>query len=430
VNTLSLRFLLLTSLTLIILSFHCPGQEQSPMLTIPLHQGGTPTSASFLPEPLQKNHPLKLSVKETLLRLQRNSTHKLDKKALTAVQGYSYITIIPFVSRQSGVRTNLGLNNFTLSSVVSGDKPSANVLIFLVDQQGSMAGSNSYVIGFNELLQINDVIMDLQGDVDRGWLYIISDEPISPWASVILNSTNDPSIELGTRFGGRRLAIQSSVKTDTFISSLIILNLGDGGNVKVRVYDPQGQEISSKEVFIQSFGLFLDDDIRQEVSGTFGQIVIEAVDDKPYLLASSIVKSTNGTGAFFPATTLPALNVKSIAGIWEGSLVGTTINAKIRVILNQEGGYLFGSLDVTGGTFPTTSSSISMSGFIINDVTYQYLLESDDHFDSAVSFYTLHLYAPPVTGLKMSGKTLYADEKGLRETGTFTLERTGDISAN
>ena len=66
----------------------------------------------------------------------------------------------------------------------------------------------------------------------------------------------------------------------------------------------------------------------------------------------------------------------------------------------------------------------------INDLTYQYVLESNDYLDSAVSFYTLNLYAPPVTGLKMSGKTLYADEKGLRETGTFTLERTGDISTN
>jgi hypothetical protein len=75
---------------------------------------------------------LKLSIKETLLQLQRNSRHKLDKKALTAVQGYSYFNFIPFVSRQSGVRTNLGLNNFTLSSIVNGDKPSANVMVILL----------------------------------------------------------------------------------------------------------------------------------------------------------------------------------------------------------------------------------------------------------------------------------------------------------
>ena len=337
-KTLNLSSLLLTSLILMIPRIQCQGQEKSPVSTIPIQQGRTPNSASFLQESIQRNSALKLSVKETLLRLQSNSRHKLDKKALTAAQGYSYLTFIPFVSRQSGVRTNLGLNNFTLSSVVNGDKPVANVMVILVDQQGSLAGSKNYVVGSDELLQINDVINDLQGDVDRGWLYIISDEPLSPWASVILNSTNDPSIELGSRFGGQRLAIQSSVKTDTFISSLIILNLGDGGNVKVRVYDPQGKEISSKDVFIQSFGLYLDDDVRQDVPGTFGQIVIEAVDSSPYLMASSIVKSSNGTGAFFPATSLPSVNVKSVAGIWEGSLVGTTINAQIRVTLNQEGG--------------------------------------------------------------------------------------------
>lgn len=429
-KTLSLSSLLLTSLILMILSVQSQGQEKSSVSIVPLQQGETPTSEGFLLERLQRIHPLKWSVKDILSRLESNSSHKLDKKALTAAQGYSYITILPFVSRQSGVRTNLGLNNFTQSSIINGDQPSANVLIFLVDQQGAMAGSKTYVVGFNELLQINDVITDLQGDVDWGWLYILSDEPLSAWASVILNSTNDPSIELGTRFGGQRLAIQSSAKTNTFISSLIILNLGNGGNVKVRIYDPQGQEISSKDVFIQSFGLYLDDDIRQEVPGTFGQIVIEAVDSNPYLMASSIVKSTNGTGAFFPATSLPSVNVRSIAGVWEGNLVGTTINAQIRVILNQEGSYLFGSLNITGGTFPTSSTSISISGFVISDATYQYVLESDDHLDSAVSFYTLNLYAPPVTGVKMSGKTLYADEKGLRETGTFVIDRTGDISIN
>ena len=52
-------------------------------------------------------------------------------------------------------------------------------MVILVDQQGSLAGSKSYVVGSEELLQINDVIKDLQGDVDRGWLYIISDEPLS-----------------------------------------------------------------------------------------------------------------------------------------------------------------------------------------------------------------------------------------------------------
>ena len=39
----------------------------------------------------------------------------------------------------------------------------------------------------NELLQINDVITALNGDVDTGWLFILSDEPLYAWASVIFN---------------------------------------------------------------------------------------------------------------------------------------------------------------------------------------------------------------------------------------------------
>ena len=107
-----------------------PGAGAVPSVDYPAPPGGDTDFCKLSQESLQKHSPLKLSIKETLLRLQRNSRHKLDKKALTAVQGYSYLTFIPFVSRQSGVRTNLGLNNFTLSSVVNGDKPSANVRSF------------------------------------------------------------------------------------------------------------------------------------------------------------------------------------------------------------------------------------------------------------------------------------------------------------
>ncbi len=405
-------------------------QEKLPLSNAAPQQRRTFTSTSLPQRQLQEANSLELPIQETLLRLQRNSRHKLKRNVLASAQGYSYFTFIPFVSRESGIRTNLGLNNFTISSVVKGVNPSANVLVLLVDQQGFVAGSKSYVVGSNQLMQINDIITDLQGEVESGWLYITSDEPLSAWASVILNSTNDPSIELSSRFGGRRLAIQSSVKTDTFLSSLVILNTGDGGNVTIRIYDPQGQEISSKVVFIESLGLYVDADIRQSVPGTYGQIVIEAADDKPYLLASSIVKSANGTGAFFPATSLPAVNEQSVAGVWEGSLVGSTINAQVRATLEQAEGSLFGSLEVTSGTFPPSSRNLSISGFTIDDATYQYLLESDDHLDTTVSFFTLNLYAPPVTALKMSGKMLYADEKGLREKGTFTLERTGDIDSN
>ena len=71
----------------------------------------------------------------------------------------------------------MGLNNISRASVVKGANPVANVHVFLVDSGGYPAGEGDYVVQSNELLQINDVITALNGDVDTGWLFILSDEP-------------------------------------------------------------------------------------------------------------------------------------------------------------------------------------------------------------------------------------------------------------
>ncbi len=145
-------------------------------------------------------------------RLSSNSQVQPEVNAANLTQGFSYLTRIPFVTAEAGTRTNIGLNNFSQLSFVKGANPAANVRLTLVDQQGHVAGQGTYVVGSNELLQINDIISALSGNVPMGWLEVLSDEPLTAWASVILNSTNDPSIELATRFGGQRLIIQSSVK--------------------------------------------------------------------------------------------------------------------------------------------------------------------------------------------------------------------------
>ncbi len=362
-----------------------------------------------------------------LSRLTQNSRRKIPSRVVQEADGYSYEVVIPYVTRANDTRTNLGINNFTPSSLVKGDKPEANVLVVLVDSVGEFAGFNSYVVRTNELVQVNNVITDLQGDVDTGWLDILSDEPIDVWASVIFNSTNDPSILTGSGAAGSRLVIQSSVKSDTFQSSLVILNLGDSGEVTVSIFDNQGQQVSTKTKFVQSFGLDVDNDVRDEAVGTYGQIVIEAADSGPFLIASSIVKSKNGTGAFFPAASFPPPTFKSIAGIWDGTLSGTSINAQVSVTLFQEGGGFFGSMQINSGDFPIAGGGLSISGSSVNDPNYQYLFESTRHLDSTVGLFSLFLYAPPLTGDTMSGKLLYVDETGAHETGTFSLQRVDHI---
>ena len=235
-----------------------------------------------------------------LARVVRSLLMRHGSNVQVPPSGYSYVIFVPFVTKDDNTRSNLGLNNFGQVSFVKGNNPSANVKVVLIDEAGFQAGQGDYVVRSNELLQINDVVSSLGADGGNGWLIIFSDEPLTAWASVILNATDDPSIELATTSLGTRLMIQSSVRTGAFQSSLIINNIGDGGNVDIKIYGSDGTLITTKKVFIEAFGLYVDSDVRSPAPGTFGQIVIEAEDNSTLLIANSIVKSAKGTGAFFP----------------------------------------------------------------------------------------------------------------------------------
>ena len=383
----------------------------------------------------------------------RDFRRKIGSQTQASGDGTSFVVIIPYVTTESNSRTNLGLNNYSQISFVHGINPFASVFIYLFDQEGSLRRSGSVVVESNELVQINDIINQLPtiedpvqgGNVGTGWLLIFSDEPLTAWASVISNSNDDPSIELAiadqiskpaafVESTGTRLAIQSSAKTAKFQSSLVVVNVGpDDGNLYVDIYDQLGNLIDTKTALIKQNGMFVDNDIRSAVPDTFGQIVIEVTDptpndDKaPRLVANSIVKSTvNGTGAFFPAFALPQVDTKAIAGVWEGSLTGSLINAQVKMQLFQERDMIYGTLDILSGSFPTVARSFSISGEVSSN---HYLLQVQDAFDSdsANTFFSYRLHIPPITGIRMEGDTLYFDEQNRKDIGSVSLSRTGSI---
>jgi hypothetical protein len=307
-----------------------------------------------------------------------------------------------------------------------------------------LIGTANYQIASNQLLQINDVFSKLGGVSGVGWLLIFSDEPLTAWASVINNANNDPSIELAVadqinkpaafvESTGTRLLIQSSVKTATFRSTLAVANVGSGdGELSIKIYNDSGALIQTLQATLPADGMYVNNDVRSGANGTFGQIVIEVTDTNtnddrtPRLVANSLVRSSNGTSAFFPAFALPQENTISIAGVWEGTLLaGTLISAQVRLSLFQERDMIYGTLDVLSGVFPTVARNFSISGEIVNN---NYVFQIQDIVDSnSANSLISYRFLGGLTGNRLKGDTIYFDELGRNAVGTFDLGRTGSI---
>jgi hypothetical protein len=369
---------------------------------------------------------------------------RLEGDAQMSTDGASYVNIIPYVAADANTRTNLGLNNFSQNSLTHGATPSTSVAIGLFDPQGNLSGSGEFTVGSNHLLQLDNIISRLGGNVAAGWLLIYSDEPLTAWASVVRNDNNDPAIELAiadqinkpaafVESTGTRLMIQSSAKGATFQSSLAVVNVGSGdGKLVVKIYDNVGVLRNTKTADLKAEAMYIDNDIRSNVPGTFGQIVIEVTDanpgdnDTPRLVANSFIRSNNGTSGFFPAFALPQANTLSIAGRWEGTLSGgSLINAQVGIDLFQERDMLYGRLEILSGTFPTTSRNFLVVGDVVDN---SYVIQIQNIFDSdpSRSLVSYRLFGL-LSGGRMQGDAIYFDELNRSSVGTFNLGRTGDI---
>ena len=392
----------------------------------------------------------------SLLKLQS----QLQQANQESFEGDNYVNLIPLVTREDGARTNVGLNNFSRFSVRKGADPSASVAIGLYDPSGNLDGTGVYGVRSNQMLQINDIFGSLDpveggGAATTGWLLILSDEPVTAWASVILDrASNDPAMELaiadqifkpspfveslGTPFNP--LLIQSSVKAGSFKSRLAVVNIGTGeGRLRIKLFDRNGvlQE-SLPPADVRASGMFASNDIRSSVPGTYGQIVIEVEDLnparsdlEPRIAATSLVESTTGPFAgFLPAFALPQPGTPAIAGVWEGDVTGSIMNAQVRVTLHQERDMLYGTLGVLSGSFPTTDREFRVSGGVANGT---FFLEIQEPFDACVeeddpcTFIGYRMFASSISGAVMNGDTIYFDETDRFDKGNFSLTRVGAI---
>ena len=385
---------------------------------------------------------------------------QLQQAHQESFEGDNYTAVIPLVTNENGARTNVGLNNFSRFSVHQGADPSASVAIALYDPSGNLDRTGVYDVRSNQMLQINDIFGSLDpfdggGAATSGWLLILSDEPVTAWASVILDrASNDPAMELaiadqifkpspfvesqGTP--SNPLLIQASVKAGSFKSRLAVVNIGNGeGRLRIKLFDRNGvlQE-SLPPAYVRASGMFVSNDIRSSAPGTYGPIVIEVEDLnparndlEPRIVATSLVESTTGPFAgFLPAFALPQPGTPAIAGVWEGNVTGTSMNARVRVTLYQERDMLYGALGVLSGSFPTTDREFYVSGEVVNG-TFSLDIQNrfDDCFedDDPCTFIGYRMFALSISGDAMNGDSIYFDETERFDKGNFSLTRVSAV---
>jgi len=285
--------------------------------------------------------------------------------------GYSFACVIPYVTSANNTRTNLGINNLSTATLTRGTNPSSQILVELFDTQGNLKNSVTYTLNGNQMAQINQIIEAFNLGQDTGWVRLWSTEPFTAWASIIYNDSNDSAVELGVPFNPvmeldgtafcstshfGQLLIASSVKTAAWQSSLVVTNTSwnAGGNFKIRFYDNLGQLIRTDTQAILANGMYINNDIRNAVSGTYGPIIIEPQTPGLMLTACSIVKNTAANySSFFKAQTIPPNDTLNVGGVWEGTVPTYSYgDLHYKMTLFQNKATISGTAITSNGPYP------------------------------------------------------------------------------
>ena len=201
-----------------------------------------------------------------------------------------------------------------------------NVTMTLFDSFGQQVGNPLTIPFGNDCSvcadQVNTIVQRLRGSigVTEGYVKISSSlQPIIAWASKIENGTDDPSFQIGIGAAssgqqpirhdvGTRLLVPSSAYSDTFTSSLIVLNIdSQPNNITISAYDASGNPLAPPLMTTLSVGAqFRSSNILQQLGaafGSFGPIKVESTSNR-LLSAVSEVRNNQGFAGFFPAVNV------------------------------------------------------------------------------------------------------------------------------
>jgi DNA-binding beta-propeller fold protein YncE len=225
-----------------------------------------------------------------------------DSKVLVSYLGFS--NYLPFAFDTATYRSNLVINNLSLVE--------ANATIALLDKDGKQLATGTVKVPANGLKQINNINRYLKGvqtsTNTQGSLSINADQPITSFISLIDNSSNDPSLQVGRSGGAVKQFVHAVTNTGSFRSQLFILNLASVTNsitLTARNNDT-GEVLATKTgISIPKNGFYLSNDVLSDmgVTGKFGPLEIESQTFGPFM-AVTLVGSNEHTSGFLEAVPI------------------------------------------------------------------------------------------------------------------------------
>jgi YVTN family beta-propeller protein len=204
----------------------------------------------------------------------------------------AYQVVFPASVDSAAYRTNLGLNNLSVSS--------ATATVSLVGSAGNVLGTQTYSLPVKGLNQIANINRDLGGTAASGALVVSSNQPVSGFASIIDNISQDGSIEVANRSGDHRLLIPSITNFGAFRSTLVIKNLSNfEASVDLTARDTSGGVIANRNALsIPASGSFTSDDILTFLGASekFGPLEIQSTNGASVVANSRVFSNSTAGG--------------------------------------------------------------------------------------------------------------------------------------
>jgi YVTN family beta-propeller protein len=225
-----------------------------------------------------------------------------DQSSDSLPQGFTYSTgssafqiLFPSSLDTNSFRTNLGINNIS--------EGATNAMVSLYDTGGNIVASQSYNVPSRGLNQVNFINQSLlaSGSITNttGSLRVSASQPISGFASIIDNVSQDPSLEVAAKKGDSHLLVPSVTNFLAFRSNLVVKNLsGFAANVNLTARDTSGSIVASRNnLTIAANGSLENPDILTFLgaTGKFGPLEILSTNGA-LLVATSRVFSNNPGG--------------------------------------------------------------------------------------------------------------------------------------